>query len=392
MDIILPFQKLPKERLGIGPSQGLVYALDEEVVLKVPFQYRVTGNPDMEHYLDLSLASFVAMEKEIAVYDTLAARPHANFPRRITLDVEDTLFLERLEPLQEASLRASRADRESWVLELLSAVSWLEKIGFVHGDLAVRNLGVDRSNRLKLFDFGSSISRSHPDFANEVIRDHFSLATCLHFLLSGIDPFAEVRSRAEAENIRAMMEGGRWKIGEGAEKLADTIQDGWTGRNTHLPFHDILEQATRILSAPSSREEHHDRLEVRCRNWLRLAQRNPLWKPVDEYVLACKGVSSLTWSNEERSLLPWGIQKLCKTILDPERKKYVRKHLVTNEEIKYDDETIRESMEHDVLIAIDEHERARVYLITIRDNIRGHAMKLTKARKAVGLDSCIPDD
>ncbi|KAJ4302538.1 DNA-directed RNA polymerase III subunit C1 (rpo31) [Collariella sp. IMI 366227] len=114
-------------------------------------------------------------------------------------------------------------------------------------------------------------------------------------------------------------------------------------------------------------------------------------KPVD-FARTWNHAKSISWSNEERSLLPWEIQELCKTILDVERQKYVRKHLVTNEEIKYDDETIRKSMEHDVLIAIDEHESARVYLNTIRDNIRGHAMKLAKARKAVGLDPCIPDD
>ncbi|KAL2132360.1 hypothetical protein VTI74DRAFT_3901 [Chaetomium olivicolor] len=114
-------------------------------------------------------------------------------------------------------------------------------------------------------------------------------------------------------------------------------------------------------------------------------------KPVD-FARTWNHAQSITWSNEDKSLLPWEIQELCKTILDEERKKYVRRHLVTNEEIKYDDETIRKSMDHDVLIAIDEHESARVYLNTIRDNIREHAMKLAKARKAVGLDPCIPAD
>jgi DNA-directed RNA polymerase III subunit RPC1 len=112
-------------------------------------------------------------------------------------------------------------------------------------------------------------------------------------------------------------------------------------------------------------------------------------KPVD-FTRTWNHALTITWSNSETSLLPWEIQELCKTILDEERIKYVRKHLVTGEEIKYDDETIRKSMDHDVLIAIDEHESARVYLNTIRDNIRERAMKLAKARKAVGLDPCLP--
>ncbi|KAK4140556.1 uncharacterized protein C8A04DRAFT_31893 [Dichotomopilus funicola] len=114
-------------------------------------------------------------------------------------------------------------------------------------------------------------------------------------------------------------------------------------------------------------------------------------KPVD-FGRTWNHAQSITWSNSESSLLPWQVQTLSKEILDEERKKYVRRHLVTNEEIKYDDETIRKSMDHDVLIAIDEHESARVYLNTIRDYVQGRAMKLAKARKAVGLDPCVKDE
>ncbi|KND90049.1 Activated CDC42 kinase 1 [Tolypocladium ophioglossoides CBS 100239] len=283
----------PQECLTIRPSQGLVYALDEDVVLKVPFQYGVTEKAEVQHYLDLSLASFVAMEKELAVYNTLQSRPHINFLRRFATGMSDGLFLERLEPLQKAWPRASRGDRERWVLEFLEAKSWLEEIGFVHGDLAVRNLGVDRSNRLKLFDFGSAISRSHPDFPNDVMKDHFDLATCVYFLLSGVDPFANVRSRPEAGEIRTMLESRRWIIGEDAESLASIIQDGWTGKNASLTFHDVLKQAIDILGTPNGKSlpsprEHYGHLESRCQDWLRLARRHPSWKHVDEYVSACR--------------------------------------------------------------------------------------------------------
>ncbi|KAK4249768.1 hypothetical protein C7999DRAFT_12476 [Corynascus novoguineensis] len=114
-------------------------------------------------------------------------------------------------------------------------------------------------------------------------------------------------------------------------------------------------------------------------------------KPVD-FSRTWNHAQSITWNNSDTSLLPREIQELCKTILDEERKKYVRRHLVTNEEIEYDDETIRKSMDHDTLIAIDEHESARVFLNTIHDFVKERAMKLAKARKAVGLDPCLPDD
>ena len=112
-------------------------------------------------------------------------------------------------------------------------------------------------------------------------------------------------------------------------------------------------------------------------------------KPVD-FARTWNHAESTTWSNADPSLLPWKIQELCKAILDEERNKYVRRHLVTNEELKYDDKTIRESNDHDALIAIDEHESVRVYLDTIRDYVKERAMKLARARKAVGLDPAIP--
>ncbi|KAL2149116.1 hypothetical protein VTH82DRAFT_8464 [Thermothelomyces myriococcoides] len=114
-------------------------------------------------------------------------------------------------------------------------------------------------------------------------------------------------------------------------------------------------------------------------------------RPVD-FARTWNHAQSITWSNTDTSLLPREIYTLCKTILDEERKKYVRRHLVTNEEIHYDDERIAKSMDHDTLIAIDEHESARVYLNTIQGFVKERAMKLAKARKAVGLDPCLPDD
>ncbi|KAJ4328911.1 hypothetical protein N0V84_000700 [Fusarium piperis] len=230
MRIAVPFSNPPEECLSIGPSQGLAYALDQDIVLKLPFQYEVTMDTELSHCWDLSMGSFVAMEKEVAVYEALQAEPHPNFARMLATNKTDYLFLERLEPLQTKWKAASQETHHRWVLELLAAVSWLEKLGFVNGDLAVRNIGIDRANNLKIFDFGSAISRSHWDYANEIPRDRFNLSTCIHFLLSGVDPLADVQSRAEAVEIRGMLEAGRWKISEDACLLADIISDGWTGK------------------------------------------------------------------------------------------------------------------------------------------------------------------
>ncbi|KAK3350192.1 hypothetical protein B0T25DRAFT_261974 [Lasiosphaeria hispida] len=99
---------------------------------------------------------------------------------------------------------------------------------------------------------------------------------------------------------------------------------------------------------------------------------------------------NLTWDNSEKAMLPSQITKVCKEILDERRKRYVRQHLVTGEKLQYDDEKIQKSNDLDVLIAIDEWEGARGFLNSVRDYVGERALKLATARKAAGLDPCLP--
>ncbi|OBR16394.1 Protein kinase domain-containing protein [Colletotrichum higginsianum IMI 349063] len=297
MQIHLPFNDQSGECLGIGPSQGLVYAIDSEIVIKMPFQYAVVEDPDEHHLLELSLRSFISLEKELAVYATLKAHPHPNFVRRLETGQSDCLFLERLEPLERAWPRSTEPERRRWALELLDAVSWLEAHGWADGDLAVRNLGVDGSNRLKLFDFGSAVHSSHPDYAIDVVRDHFELATCLHYILSGIDPLKNLRSYAEVKEVRAQLAGGHGVIGPGAEVLADIIHDGWTGRSSSTSFGQIYRRVSCLFRSiagaatlPERPESHYQRLESRCRDWLGRASRNARFQEIEGYVRDCKAV------------------------------------------------------------------------------------------------------
>ncbi|KAK1657038.1 hypothetical protein BDP55DRAFT_568141 [Colletotrichum godetiae] len=289
------YKYFPGECLSVGPSQGLVYAINQEIVIKVPFQYPVLEDTSTHHLLDLSLRSFVSLEKELAVYQTIKAHPHLNITRRLETDEANCLFLERLTPLEAAWRTSNEPDRRRWALELLDAVRWLENQGWANGDLAVRNLGVDSTNRLKVFDFGSAVDRCHPDYENDLRRDHFDLATCLHFILSGIDPFTGANSYAEVKKVRATLESGHGVVGPGAEVLTGIIQDGWTGRGS-TRFSQDFERAFDILgplarSTPTDQSEsHYQRLESHCRDWLHNSPRNPHWKDVEGYLLDCKAV------------------------------------------------------------------------------------------------------
>jgi len=101
-------------------------------------------------------------------------------------------------------------------------------------------------------------------------------------------------------------------------------------------------------------------------------------------------VENLTWKNADPSLLPDQMSETCMEILQKERNKYVRRHLVTGEELYYEEDKIHNSGDYDVMVAIDEHEGARLFLSSIQQYIGERALKLATARKAVGLDPRLP--
>lgn len=97
------------------------------------------------------------------------------------------LFLEYPTHLENLWEKSDEITRYRYLKELLDGISWLEELGFTQGDMAVRNLGVDSTGRLKLFDFGSATLKGYYGYAADVKRDHFGLAICLHFILTGVD-------------------------------------------------------------------------------------------------------------------------------------------------------------------------------------------------------------
>jgi hypothetical protein len=107
------------------------------------------------------------------------------------------------------------------------ALEWIEKLGSTHGDIKIRKLGTDCSGQLKVFDFGS-VARHDDDFQSQVLEDHFTLATCIHFLASGPNTIAGAESRAEFERILSELEGGNGVVDEAAKDFEKVIQAGWT--------------------------------------------------------------------------------------------------------------------------------------------------------------------
>jgi hypothetical protein len=297
LKFITPFLDKLDHCLSIGqaPSQGLVYALDSDIVIKLPFQYIIPDDLDDDaiFYLNHAVRSFVALERELAVYDAVANRFHPNIARRLEVDSSICLFLERLQPLEEVWADANEMTRHRWVRELLDGISRLEELGFTQGDMAVRNLAVDTSRRLKLFDFGSATTQDHYDYAADVKRDHSGLATCLHYILTGVDPFANVHSVKEVRQIERQLLEGCGIIGAGAEILTDVIQAGWTGQAASTKFSQVKAIVEAIISpadlenVPEDPEEYYQRLEFRCAEWLKRATPDQRWMNPEDYCAAC---------------------------------------------------------------------------------------------------------
>lgn len=87
---------------------------------------------------------------------------------------------------------------------------------------------------------------------------------------------------------------------------------------------------------------------------------------------------TLTWDNNERTLLPHEIIEVCQSMLDVERAKYQRRRLTDGLKLDYDD---------DSNLSIDEHESARRFLREIDGYVTLRAQKLAKARTVAGLSA-----
>lgn len=210
----------------------MVFQLSDDAVVKVPFQYPVAKSlptDETNEQLYMSLRSFALFKRESAFYSVLAKNPHANLSQRLQCQKPSGIVLPRFRPLPQVWGLHTKATHYKWIKQLVSAVVWLEDLGYTHGDLKVENMGIDSRDQLRLFDYGSVRHRNDEGYAEQVVEDIFALATCIHFLASGIDPVANANSRAEVVQTFRILKGGQGLVDEAAQDFQQVIQAGWTG-------------------------------------------------------------------------------------------------------------------------------------------------------------------
>ncbi|KAL2433695.1 hypothetical protein ABEF95_009270 [Exophiala dermatitidis] len=227
-----PYKLCSLKSVSSGPSQGIVYELDDFSVIKVPFQYPVGNGSTVDEqndHLALSLKSFRCYKQESRIYEILSKHPHPNIVTRFQSSKPDCIVLERVKPLEQSWRNSTQQVRGTWIFELVDVLSFLEQdLGYLHGDITISNIGIGYDNRLKIFDFGSAVHKTDDDFEHQVLEDLSNAANCIYFLATGIDLFAEAKSAADIHRIREDLQTGKYPYSASAKSYQEVIDACWS--------------------------------------------------------------------------------------------------------------------------------------------------------------------
>jgi len=225
---ILPLE----DCLSSAAFQGVAYKLSEDFVLKMPYQYPVQDlesfdNDEGVEQLELSQSSIDSFKVERTFYQSLANARQQYIVKADVSTLQYGIILEHLQPLEQAWYASSVRPSHRWIRQFLRANTQLEMLGYTHGDLGIRNMGVDKNGDLKLFDFGSVHRHSDEGFPRGIERDLSRFATCLHFLLSGKDPLANIKDLQSLRQIQSALKSGTFEVDVSALPAQDILNICW---------------------------------------------------------------------------------------------------------------------------------------------------------------------
>lgn len=93
--------------------------------------------------------------------------PHSNVVRAV-LCAPEGIFMQRLKCTLRARLDnhqeppISTGRQCQWILQLASAIEWLEHLGYTHGDLRPANILLDAEDTIKVGDFDYTVRTGEP--------------------------------------------------------------------------------------------------------------------------------------------------------------------------------------------------------------------------------------
>ena len=163
--------------------------------------------------------SIEKIANEKAVYTILMEHRHPNIVYGI-LCISEGIFLQRLGPTLEYHLTQhfpSPDSQKRWIRQLASALAWLERLGYAHGDLRPANIFLDVKEDIQLGDFDATVrvgkelrvasepfcklsENCEPPLAGPK-TEQFSLGSCIYNIRFGHKPHHDLDAPARVRKL-----------------------------------------------------------------------------------------------------------------------------------------------------------------------------------------------
>ncbi|RSM19061.1 hypothetical protein CDV31_001982 [Fusarium ambrosium] len=235
-----PFPSLSADNFISSGGAGHVYAIGQHLVLKCPF---VLDNPHPTQVVKME-ESQVQIGCEKAVYKVLMENRHPHIVHAV-LCVPEGIFMHR-----QAMTLKTRLERPGitqdlknrWIRQLSSALSWLEHLGFAHGDLRPANIFLSPEGDIGLGDFdctvrigeqlkagGGSFGKLYENYVfpnASPMTEQYSLGSCIYTIQFGHEPWHEIN---EPQKILKLIR-NEFPDTSGDKVFGEIIQKCWHGK------------------------------------------------------------------------------------------------------------------------------------------------------------------
>lgn len=160
------------------------------------------------------------IQREKTIYEIFTKNQHPNIVHAILL-IPEGIFMERLEATLDTRLSElsaiSSTVKYRWIRQLVSAVTWIEGLGYVHGDLRPANILLDSQDNIRVGDFDATVQRGEELLvASEPYcklnakfelplagpqTEQFALGSCIYAMRFGHKPFHHLDPPARVQKL-----------------------------------------------------------------------------------------------------------------------------------------------------------------------------------------------